>query len=93
MFGEQSILQKEYVNNNKHHVQHQAIVINLNSESINQMNVFCKVLAVQQITNTIIKTSVSLHVNLKITNYMLNQMVNHALYLVMEKFGNMIHQM
>ena len=57
------------------------------------MNVFYKVMVVQQNTNIIIKTSVPLHVNLKITNYMLNQMVNHALYLVMEMFGNMIHQM
>ena len=50
-------------------------------------------MVVQKATNTIIKTSVSLHVNLKIINYMLNLMVNHVLYLVMEKFGNMIHQM
>ena len=57
------------------------------------MNVFYKVMVVQKATNTIIKTSVSLHVNLKIINYMLNLMVNHVLYLVMEKFGNMIDKM
>ena len=65
----------------------------MNSESINQMNVFCKVMAVQQITNIIIKTSVSIHVNLKMINYMLNQMVNLVHYLVMKKFGNMIDKM
>ena len=93
MFGEQSILQKEYVNNNKQNVQHQVMLINLNSESINQMNVFCKVLAAQQIINIIIKIFVLLHVKLKMINYMLNQMANLVLYLVMEMFGNMIHQM
>ena len=50
-------------------------------------------MAVQQITNIIIKTSVSIHVNLKMINYMLNQMVNLVHYLVMKKFGNMIDKM
>ena len=66
------------------------MLINLNSESINLMNVFYKVMVVQKATNIIIKTSVLLHVNLKIINYMLNLMANLVLYLVMEKFGNMI---
>ena len=57
------------------------------------MNVFYKVMVVQQNTNIIIKIFVLLLANLKMINYMLNQMVNLVHYLVMEMFGNMIHQM
>ena len=66
------------------------MTINLNSEFINRMNVFYKVMVVQKVTNTIIKTSVLLLANLKMINYMLNQMANLALYLVKEMFGNII---
>ena len=66
------------------------MLINLNSESINLMNVFYKVMVVQKATNIIIKTSVLLLAKLKMINYMLCQMVNLVLYLVMEIFGNMI---